>query len=110
MALEEISLEAITAAILDIETNNFSNSESSHQVLVQSNLHFWRNCRLKNFKMAAMISLRNNLSNSESLYRSDASRKVSAKSHLRFWSRYRLKNFKMTAIMAIILDIGTEQF
>ena len=43
--------------------NNFSNSESlchrdaSHQILAQSNLRFGRRCRLKNFKMAAMMAI-----------------------------------------------------
>ena len=47
------------AAILDIGTELFSNSESpchldaSHQVLAQSDLPFGRRCGLKNFKMAA---------------------------------------------------------
>ena len=42
--------------------NNFSNSESlcrsdaSHKVSAQSNLRLGRNCCLKNFKMAAMVS------------------------------------------------------
>ena len=47
--------------------------------------------------------------NSESLCCSDASHQVSAQSNFRFWRRCRLKNFKMTA-MAVILDIGMEQF
>ena len=44
------------ATILDIETEQFSNSESlchpdaSHQVLAQSDLPFGRRCGLKNFK------------------------------------------------------------
>ena len=54
------------------EWNDFSNSESlchcdtSHQVSTQSDLRFWRRCRLKIFKMDAMaaswISKRNNFS------------------------------------------------
>ena len=46
------------AAILDIELNDFSNSESlfhcdaSHQVSAQFDLLFGRRCCLKNFKMA----------------------------------------------------------
>ena len=45
------------------ERYNFSNSESlcssnaSHQVLAQSHLQFGRRCRLKYFKMAAMVAI-----------------------------------------------------
>ena len=45
------------------ERNNFSNSESlwcsdaSHQVLAQSDLRFGRRYRLKNFKMAVMVTI-----------------------------------------------------
>ena len=45
------------------ERNNFSNFESlcrsdaSHQVSAQSDLRFWRKCRLKNFKMTAMVAI-----------------------------------------------------
>ena len=51
------------AAILDIETERFSNSESpcqldaSHQVLAQADLRFGRRCDLKNFVMAAMAAI-----------------------------------------------------
>ena len=50
------------AAILDIGTKRFSNSESpchpdaSHQVSAQSDLLFGR-CGLKNFKMAAIAAI-----------------------------------------------------
>ena len=50
---------AAMAAILDIGTERFSNSEflchcdASHQVLAQSDLRFGR-CHLKNFKVAAI--------------------------------------------------------
>ena len=43
--------------------NNFRNSEplglsdASHQVSAQSDLWFGRRCRLKNFKMAAMVAI-----------------------------------------------------
>ena len=49
------------AAILDIGTERFSNSESSchpdasHQVSAHPDLHFWRRCGLKNFQMAAIV-------------------------------------------------------
>ena len=45
------------------ERNNFSNSESlrhsdsSHRVSTQSDLEFGRRCRLKNFKMAAVLDI-----------------------------------------------------
>ena len=48
---------------LILERNDFSISESlchsdaSNQVLAQSDLWFWRRCRLKNFKMAAMVAI-----------------------------------------------------
>ena len=54
---------ATMAAILDIETDNFSNSESvchsdtSNQVLAQSDLGFGRRRRLNNFKMATMAAI-----------------------------------------------------
>ena len=54
---------AAMAAILDIRTEQFSNSKSlcrsdaSHQVLAQSDLRFGRRCRLKNFKIAAMTAI-----------------------------------------------------
>ena len=60
--------------------------------------------------MAAKAAAKqNDLSNSESLYRSNASHHVSAQSNLQFGRRCPLKNFKMAAVAAI-LDIGTEQF
>ena len=46
------------------ERNDFSSSESlchsdaSHQVSAQSDLRFGRRCRLKNFKMAAILDIR----------------------------------------------------
>ena len=55
-------LKNFMVAILDIEWNDFSSSDSlcqcdaSHQVLTQSNLWFGR-CRLKNFKMAAILDI-----------------------------------------------------
>ena len=90
----------------------FSNFESlchcdaSHKVMAQSDLRFG-NCRLKNFKMAA-IPERNDLSNSESLFHCDASLQVSAQLDLRFGRSCLLKNFKMAA-MAAILAIGTKR-
>ena len=51
------------AAILDIGTERFSNSESqchpdaSHQVSAQSDLLFGKRCGLKNFKMTAMAAI-----------------------------------------------------
>ena len=45
------------------ERNDFTHSESlchcdaSHQVLAQSNFRFGRRCRLKNFKMAAILDI-----------------------------------------------------
>ena len=62
------------AAILDIGTERFSNSESpchpdaSYQVFAQPELSFGRRCSLKNFKMAAILVIareQNNFSNSE---------------------------------------------
>ena len=52
---------ATMAAILDIGTERFTNSESpchpdaSHQVSPQPDLLFGRRCGLKNFKMAAIL-------------------------------------------------------
>ena len=51
------------AAILDIGTERFSNSESpchpvaSHQVSAQPDLLFGRRCGLKNFKIAAILDI-----------------------------------------------------
>ena len=51
------------AAILDIRTERFSNSESpcrpdaSHQMSAQSDLLFGRRCSLKNFKMASILEI-----------------------------------------------------
>ena len=51
------------AAILDIGTDDFSNSQSlycsgaSHQVSAQSDLQFGRRYRLKIFKMADMVAI-----------------------------------------------------
>ena len=51
------------AAILDIGTEQFRNSESpchpdaSHQVSAQSDIWFGRRCGLKNFKMAAILDI-----------------------------------------------------
>ena len=96
------------------EWNNLSYSESlfgsdaSHKVLAQSDLWFWRNYRLKNFKMAAMADLeyRNGtILAILNLCQCDASHQVLAQSDLRFGRRCRLKNFK-----AAILDIGMERF
>ena len=61
-----------------------------------------------NLHVATMPPTKNDFSNSESLCQCDASHQVSAQSALRF-GRCRLKNFKM-ATMAVILDMGTEQF
>ena len=53
------------AAILDIGTELFSNSESpchpdaSHQVSAQSDFRLGRRCGLKNFKMAVMAAILN---------------------------------------------------
>ena len=87
------------------EWNDFSKSESlcrtdaSHQVSAQSDLWFWRRCRLSNFKMPpwrpSWISERNDFSNSESLCHCDASHQVLAQSELRFGKTCRLKNFKL---------------
>ena len=54
---------AAMAAILDIGTELFSNSESpchpnaSHQVSAQSELQLGRICGLKNFKMVAILDI-----------------------------------------------------
>ena len=54
---------ATMAAILDIGTEGFSNSESpchpdaSHQVLAQPDLLFGRKCGLKIFKMVAILDI-----------------------------------------------------
>ena len=61
------------------------------------------------FQDAAMISERNDFSDSESVCRSNASHQVLAQSDLWFGRRCCLKNFKM-ATVAAILNIGTEQF
>ena len=51
------------ATILDIGTEQFSNSESQchtdafHQVLAQPDLLFGRRCGLKNFKMATILDM-----------------------------------------------------
>ena len=51
------------AAVLDIGTEWFSNSESlfhpdaSHQVSAQSDLLFGKRCGLKNFKMVAILDI-----------------------------------------------------
>ena len=51
------------AAIVDIATELYSNSESPchpdafHQVSAQPDLHFRRRCGLKNFTMAAMAAI-----------------------------------------------------
>ena len=81
------------AAILDIGTEQFSNSESpchsdaSHQVSAQSDLPFGRRCGLKNFKMAILDIGTEQFSNSESPCHSDASHQVSAQSDLPFGRR-----------------------
>ena len=57
-------VQKIVAAVLDIRTNDFSNSESlcdcdaSHQVLALSDLPFGRRCCLKNLKMAILDTVR----------------------------------------------------
>ena len=54
---------ATMVVILDIVTNDFSNSESpygpnaSHQALAHSNLPFRSRCGLKILKMAAMVAI-----------------------------------------------------
>ena len=63
------------AAILDIGTEQFSNSKSlchsdaSHQVSAESDFRFGRMCGLKTFKLATMAAIldvdQNDLSNSE---------------------------------------------
>ena len=108
---------ATMAAILDIGTKRFSNSESpwypdaSHQILAQPILLFLRRCGLKNFKMAgggvvwrfsrwltwrpSWISERNDFSNSKSPCGLNASHQSWAQSDLGFRSRRRFKIFKM---------------
>ena len=71
MSFEEFQ-DGPVAAILDIGTERFSNSESlchcdaSHQVSAQSDLRFLGRCRLKNFKMAVLNIGTERFSNSES--------------------------------------------
>ena len=99
---------AAMAAILDIGTEGFCNSESlchcdaSHQVSAQLDLRFGRRCRLKISRWPPWqpywILEWHNFSNSESLCRSNASKRRSC-----------LKNFKM-APMAAILDNRMERF
>ena len=72
------------------EWNDFSiseclcHSDASHQVSAQSDIRFWRRCRLKNFKMVALA-----FSNSESSCCHNAPHLVSAQSNLWFWRRGR---------------------
>ena len=74
-------------------------SEASHQVLAQSNLWFGR-CRLKNFKMAAVVAILNTgtecLCNSESPCSHNASHKMSAQSDVQVRRRCQ-KCEKLTA-------------
>ena len=73
-------------------------------VTLMSPIKFWlnltwfgRRCRLKNYKVAALLE-RNNFSNSESLCHCDASHQVLAQSDLRLGRRCCSKNFKMATI------------
>ena len=59
--------------------------------------------------MEAILDIRTDFSNSESLCHYDAYHQVLTQSDLLFGRRCRLKKFKM-ATMAAILDIGTEGF
>ena len=90
---------AAVAAILDIGTERFSNSESlchcdaSHQVLAQSDLRLGRRCPLKNFKMAGghggHLGYRNGLILAIlNLSHCDASHQVSAQSDM-VWNAVR---------------------
>ena len=68
-------------------------------------------CRLKNFKMTAMVVIleQNNFSSSDSLCRYVTSHQVLTQSDLQFGMRCHLKRFKI-ADMAAVLDIGMERF
>ena len=82
------------AANLDVDTEDFSNSESlgrpntSHQVWAQSDLAFISRFSRQPLWRPSWILEQNEFSNSESLYRSDASHQVWAHSNLPVWELF----------------------
>ena len=58
MVWEEMSFEEFQDGHHDFSNSeSLCHSDAFHQVLAQSNLRFGRRCRLKNFKMAAILDI-----------------------------------------------------